>query len=219
MVRRRTHKRNARNKRPLVRLRTAASHGERLVRVLDKPWAKTIAAALFGYVIAVNLAVRHIGGGDAFLLSVFFLPEKTQALALLALHGLRHAIDSHDDDPRVLVARAARAEGVPESLALSIAKAESGFRPHCISATGAMGMMQLMPATARAHGVVDPFHPADNARGAARFLRSLSRRYDGDVRRIAAAYNAGPGRVPRHGPLSLPGETEIYVARVMNNKH
>jgi soluble lytic murein transglycosylase-like protein len=190
-----------------------------LARLIERPWARGILCALALYVVALNAAVRHIGGGDAFLLSVFFLPQKSYAVAALALHSLRHLASDHDAEPRDLVVRAAREHGIPEGLALSIARAESGMRPHCISSTGAMGMMQLMPATAREQGVIDAFDPEQNARGAARYLRVLWQRYDGDARRVAAAYNAGPGRVPRNGPLSLPNETETYVARVLRNTH
>jgi soluble lytic murein transglycosylase-like protein len=167
------------------------------------------------YVISLNAVVRHVGHGDAFLLSLRRLPEKSYAVAALGLHALTHLWSSHDEDPRVLVAAAAREHGVPAALAHAIARAESSLRPHSISATGAMGLMQLMPATALAHGVIDPYDPAQNARGACSFLRELSRRYGQDPARIAAAYNAGAGRVPRHGSLAgLPPETRGYVGRV-----
>jgi len=167
------------------------------------------------YVITLNAIVRYVGHGDAALWSVRRLPEKSYAVAALGLHSLTHLWDGHDEDPRTLVAQAAIAHGVPVALALAIAKTESGLQPHCISSTGAMGLMQLMPATALEHGVIDPFDPAQNAHGASSFLRELSRRYSGDGRRVAAAYNAGAGRVPRRGPLSgLPAETQEYVRRV-----
>lgn len=171
------------------------------------------------YVMGLNACVRYVGGGDAFLLSVARIPEKSYAVAALALHSLTHLWDSHDEDPRALVTAAAIEHGVPVSLALAIAKAESGLRPHCISSTGAMGLMQLMPATALEHGVIDPFDPAQNALGASSFLRQLARHYRGDRARMAAAYNAGAGRVPRRGPLSnLPAETRVYVSRVLGNR-
>jgi len=171
------------------------------------------------YVITLNAIVRYVGHGDAFLFSVFRVPEKSYAVAALALHSLTHLWDAHEEDPRAHVMAAALAHGVPVSLALAIAKTESGLRAHCISSTGAMGLMQLMPATALAHGVLDPFHPAENARGAASFLRELSRRYAGDSQRVAAAYNAGAGRVPRRGSLAgLPAETQEYVRRVARSR-
>jgi soluble lytic murein transglycosylase-like protein len=78
-----------------------------------------------------------------------------------------------------------------------------------------MGVMQLMPATAARNGVVDPFDPQDNARGAARYLRTLWDRYRGDKRRIAAAYNAGEGLVPRRGQLRVPTSTLGYAGQVV----
>lgn len=169
------------------------------------------------YVITLNAIVRYVGHGDAALCSVLRLPEKSYAVAALGLHSLTHVWNAHDEDPRVLVAEAAIAHGVPVALAIAIAKTESGLQAHCISSTGAMGLMQLMPATALEHGVIDPFDPAQNARGATHFLRELSQRYAGDHKRVAAAYNAGAGRVPRRGSLSgLPPETQEYVRRVAN---
>jgi soluble lytic murein transglycosylase-like protein len=78
--------------------------------------------------------------------------------------------------------------------------------------------MQLMPQTARSHGVIDPFDPKDNARGATRFLHELWTHYGGDRRRVAAAYNAGSGRVPRgRGEMRVPASTLGYAARVMRH--
>jgi soluble lytic murein transglycosylase-like protein len=140
-------------------------------------------------------------------------------VAVLGLHSITHLWSSHDEDVRPVVARAAAEQGIPAALALAVAHTESGLRPHCISATGAMGLMQLMPATALRFGVIDPFDPADNAQGAACFLRELSQRYRGDQARIAAAYNAGAGRVPRSGALGgLPAETQLYVSRVAGRR-
>lgn len=190
-----------------------------LRRVLAIPALRKLLIVAVLYVVTLNAIVRYVGHGDAFLFSVFRVPEKSYAVAALALHSLTHLWDAHEEDPRAHVAQAAIAHGVPVSLALAIAKTESGLRAHCISSTGAMGLMQLMPATALEHGVLDPFHPAENARGAASFLRELSRRYGGDSRRVAAAYNAGAGRVPRRGSLAgLPAETQEYVRRVARSR-
>jgi soluble lytic murein transglycosylase-like protein len=190
-----------------------------LRRVLGVPGVRKTLVIAAVYVVALNAFVRYVGGGDAFLFSVSRLPEKSYAVAALALHSLTHVWDAHQEDPRALVAAAAIEHGVPVAFALAIARTESSWQPHCISSTGAMGLMQLMPATALEHGVVDPFDPAQNARGASSFLRELSQRYRGDRARMAAAYNAGAGRVPRRGPLdNLPAETRNYVGRVTGNR-
>jgi soluble lytic murein transglycosylase-like protein len=166
------------------------------------------------YVLGLNCTVRHFGG-DAFPLSVVRLPEKTQAVLMLGAHSVKHLWNDHCDDPRPFVIEAAKERGIPVSFALSIAKAESNFRSHSISSTGAMGVMQLMPNTARENGVIDPFDPQQNARGASTFLESLWKRYRGNRMRIAAAYNAGPGRVARTGALKVPRETQGYAKRVV----
>lgn len=161
-----------------------------------------------------NSAVRILGGGRPHLLSPFFLEEKLDALGTLAAHGLTCWRRPHPEPSSALI-RAAKKHGVSPALLLAVGRAESNLEPHRISHAGAMGLMQLMPETARWLGVRDPFDTEANADAAARYLRMLMLRYRGDVARIAAAYNVGPGRVPRRGPIGeLPGETRHYVKRV-----
>ena len=124
------------------------------------------------YVMLVNHAVRR-HGGDPNLLSVLRLSEKTGALARLMLHSVRHVWSDDCRDTEPFVRAAARKAGIPEGFAVSVARAESGFRSHSISSTGAMGVMQLMPRTAWNYGVVDPFDPEDNALGGTRYLAEL----------------------------------------------
>jgi len=182
-----------------------------------KPWKlRRLLLLPVLYVLVVNHTVRRYGG-DPHLLAVDRIPEKSMALVRLALHSVRHLWSNACSDTSGFVAEAARAEGIPVSFALAIARAESGFRSHSISSTGAMGVMQLMPATASRHGVWDPFDPADNARGGAKFIRALWRRYHGDRMRVAAAYNAGEGLVPRTGRMRVPGSTLSYASTVMKH--
>jgi hypothetical protein len=166
-------------------------------------------------VLAINLGVRVLGGGSPHLLSPLHLGDKLRALAGLGLHGLRHLTGDPHGDERATVSDAARRNGVPVSLALSVAHAESRFTPHAISHTGAMGLMQLMPDTASELGVWDAFDSDANADAATRYLRALLARYRGDARRAVAAYNAGPGRVPARGEPVLPAETRRYVHTVL----
>lgn len=179
-------------------------------------WHVRLSVLALTYVLAVNIGVRK-HGGDAFPLSIRRLPEKTHALLALGMHQIKHVWSSDCENPIPIIRQAALAEGVPVSYALSIARHESGFRSHVISSTGAMGLMQLMPATARAYGVMDPFDPEDNARGASRFLKELWARYRGDRMRVAAAYNAGMGRVPRTGRMLVPASTLGYARRVVKH--
>jgi soluble lytic murein transglycosylase-like protein len=118
-------------------------------------------------------------------------------------------------NPRQVLARSAQRHNVPRRLAFAIAKAESDFIPYRISPTGAMGIMQLMPDTAKALGIRDPFHTQENVDGGVRYLAKLMQRYRGDMRRTAAAYNAGPGNVPRVGAYGVPKETRRYVDKVI----
>ena len=112
------------------------------------------------------------------------------------------------------IAAAARAYGVDESLVRAIIHAESDYNPNAVSYKGAQGLMQLMPGTASRFGVQNPFAAADNINGGVQYLSFLSRRFNGDVKLIAAAYNAGEGAVDRYGGVPPYVETQRYVERV-----
>lgn len=110
---------------------------------------------------------------------------------------------------------AALETGLPAALIDAVIRTESGYRPHAVSRAGAMGLMQLMPATARSVGVRDPFDPRQNIRGGARYLRRMYDRFR-DLRMAIAAYNAGPGAVSRHRGIPPFRETRRYVQVVMD---
>ena len=109
---------------------------------------------------------------------------------------------------------AAKATGVADAWLRAIAHAESGFDPRALSPKGAQGLMQLMPALSREYGVSDPYSSTQSIDGAARHIRSLMRRYKGDLVLVAAAYNAGVGAVERYGGVPPYAETEAYVEKV-----
>lgn len=161
--------------------------------------------------VSVNLAVRSLGG-DVHPLSVSRIGERAQALLLLATHAL--GCGGEPVDAQAAVRAAARQHGVSARLALAVARTESSLVHTRISSTGAMGLMQLMPATARELGVSDPFDVEQNAQGGVRYLAQLLALYKGDARKAVAAYNAGMARVPLRGAAALPLETQLYVSRV-----
>ena len=105
--------------------------------------------------------------------------------------------------------------GVAPKLVKAIAIAESNMNQDEISEVGAIGVMQLMPETAAALGV-DPYDEAQNIEGGTIYLRQMLDTFDGNVPYAVAAYNAGPGAVQRYGGIPPYGETQAYVARVMD---
>lgn len=110
---------------------------------------------------------------------------------------------------------AARRNRLDPALLDAVIRQESGFRADVVSGAGAVGLMQLMPGTARELGVSDPFDPAQNVEGGAKYLRSLLDRYDGRLDLALAAYNAGPGAVDHFGGVPPYRETREYVSSIM----
>jgi len=122
--------------------------------------------------------------------------------------------------PRTLeqmVADAARKYALPRSLVRAVARAESAFDPAAVSAKGARGVMQLMPATAKELGVDNAFDPAQNIDAGARLLRQLLERYEGRVAEALAAYNAGAGAVAKHNGVPPYRETRGYIRKVVRD--
>ncbi len=100
----------------------------------------------------------------------------------------------------------------------AVIQAESAFNPRARSIKGAMGLMQLMPATAAVYRVTDAYDPVQNIRAGVAYLKSLMTRFDDDVSLALAAYNAGPGAVEKYGRTVPPyRETRSYVARIRSN--
>lgn len=119
-----------------------------------------------------------------------------------------HRYDSH-------IRGAANRYQLPESFLRAVIHTESNYNPNAVSRAGARGLMQLMPKTAAALGVVQVFDPHQNIYGGARYLRLLANRYSGDMHLVLAAYNAGAGNVEKYGGIPPFEETRAYVASVL----
>jgi soluble lytic murein transglycosylase-like protein len=119
-------------------------------------------------------------------------------------------------DPKSLVHDAAVRNSLPPAFVASVAKAESAMKQNAVSPKGAIGVMQLMPGTAKALDA-DPRDTEQNIDAGTRLLRELLLKYDGDVVKALAAYNAGPGAVDKYNGLPPYRETQTYVNRVIKD--
>lgn len=112
------------------------------------------------------------------------------------------------------IALSATQYGVDPALVRAIVHAESAFNPEARSRKGAQGLMQLMPATASQYGVADPYDARENINAGTHHLAGLLKQYNGDIKLVAAAYNAGAGAVRKYGGVPPYDETRVYVERV-----
>jgi len=127
---------------------------------------------------------------------------------LSILFASPHPLDERIQD-------AAIRSALDPALVKAVIQVESNFKSKATSHKGAKGLMQVMPKTAEALGIQEPFHPTDNLMGACDYLRKLINRYRGNLELALAAYNAGPSNVERFGGIPPFKETQNYVSKVM----
>ena len=159
-----------------------------------------------------NSNVSNVSNDDA---SSFSNVLATEEAALNSANNVTHPAGTvaYAD----LFNEAAATYGVDVNLLTAIAKQESNFKADAVSSAGAIGIMQLMPATAESLGVSDPYDARGNIMGGAKYIRQMLDRYDGDVTLALAAYNAGSGNVAKYGGVPPFTETQNYVAKVTAN--
>jgi soluble lytic murein transglycosylase-like protein len=142
----------------------------------------------------------------------------TTSYAVPKAQGVRVTRSATSDRSRAyddLISEHSQTHRVRPDLVRAVMQVESGFNPYARSPKGAMGLMQLMPATAKQYGVLNAFNPIENIRAGVAYLRELLDRYQGNEELALAAYNAGPAAVDKHGQTVPPyRETRNYVARI-----
>lgn len=122
---------------------------------------------------------------------------------------------TYKGDFNEIINNASKKYSINSSIVKAVIKAESNFNPGVVSSAGAMGLMQLMPDTARSLGVSDAFDPTDNVEGGVKYLKEMLDKFGGNLELALAAYNAGPGNVVKYGGIPPFEETQNYVAKIM----
>lgn len=164
----------------------------------------------------------HTAGNQTLLLRMASGTLELPTIAVARIESVaddsdQAAVNGSSSAPKAsvdLLRDAATAQGLPAELVQSVAQIESGLRQEALSPKGAIGLMQLMPATAADFGIKANCAD-DNARGGAKYLRNLLLRYRGDAVLALAAYNAGPGAVDKFGGVPPYAETRRYIELVL----
>ena len=142
-----------------------------------------------------------------------FLNIDSAAPGSAQIPGTRRSLNRSEWDK--YITRYSKEFGVDENLVRAVIRVESANNPNALSRKGAMGLMQLMPQTAKMLGVKDAWDPEQNIRGGVKYLSQLSDKFNGDIVKVLAGYNAGPGRVDQYNGVPPFAETQNYVRKVM----
>jgi soluble lytic murein transglycosylase-like protein len=126
--------------------------------------------------------------------------------------GKSTATGSFDD----IIQQTSQKYNVDADLVKAVIQNESNYDPNAVSSAGALGLMQLMPATAASLGVDNPMNPEENIEGGVKLLRELLNQFGGNLTNVVAAYNAGAGAVQQYGGVPPYQETQLYVNRVLS---
>jgi soluble lytic murein transglycosylase-like protein len=187
--------------------------GQPAVSTVPQNQGVAVAAAMAASLAAQRASIaRQLGQTPS--QSFFVLPPPKSGIQTLRA-------PSYDCDPLPastldpLISDAAMHEGLEPELLRGLIRQESGFRPCAVSPKGAIGLTQLMPATAADLGVKDPFDPKQSVDGGAKFLKQLLNMFD-NLPMALGAYNAGPGRVAESGGVPNIPETQDYVRRILS---
>lgn len=146
----------------------------------------------------------------------YFSHESTQSANAKIVAANAHGHQASQEDIDSSIVMAAARHNVDPNLVRAVVKVESNFNSNAVSRKGAMGLMQLMPSTARQLNVKNPFDPQQNVDAGVRHLKSLLESYGGDVNLTLAAYNAGQGAVARNNGVPRFAETQDYVRKITN---
>ena len=146
------------------------------------------------------------------------LPSKLENVKYSpSLTSMRSPVSMTKAQLQGLISNVSKKYNVDEKLVNAVIKQESGFNPKATSHCGAMGLMQLMPNTAKEMGVKDAYNPLQNIEGGVKYLSTLLKRYNGNTVLALAAYNAGPSTVDKYSGVPPYKETQNYVRNILAN--